>query len=67
MAAKRKPKAEAEPETITVHNRLTVVRDSARAADLFAEILQAVRNQKRINEARVYEQSDSQSRSQEHH
>jgi hypothetical protein len=39
------------------------VRDSARAADLFAEILQAVRNQKRINEARAYE-SNPQSSSQ---
>jgi hypothetical protein len=40
------------------------VRDSARAADLFAAILQAVRNQKRINEARAYEHSNSQSNSQ---
>ena len=67
MAAKRRPKPDPEPESITVHNRLTTVRDSARAADLFAEILQAVRNQKRINEARAYEQSNSQSNSQEQH
>jgi hypothetical protein len=67
MAAKRRPKPDPEPEGITVHNRLTTVLDSARAADLFAEILQAVRNQKRINEARAYEQSNSQSSSQEHH
>jgi hypothetical protein len=43
------------------------VPDSARAADLFAEILQAVRNQKRINEARAHDQSNSESDCQEHH
>jgi hypothetical protein len=52
MAAKRKPKVEreSEPERITVHNRLEIVRDSVYAADLFSRILMAVRNQKRINE-----------------
>jgi hypothetical protein len=59
MAAKRKPKADPEPSSITVHNRLTVVRDSARAADLFAQILEAVRNQKRINEARANDELES--------
>ena len=67
MAAKRKPKPDPEPESITVLNRLTVVRDSAQAADLFAEILRAVRNQKRINEARAHDESNSQPDSQEHH
>jgi hypothetical protein len=37
------------------------VRDSARAADLFAEILRAVRNQKRINEARAHDEPESDS------
>jgi hypothetical protein len=41
------------------------VRDSAYAADLFATILQEVRNQKRINEARRH--SHDESNSQEHH
>jgi len=59
MAAKRKPKPGPEPASITVHNRLTVVRDSARAADLFAEMLRAVRNQKRINEARGDDEPES--------
>lgn len=65
MAAKRKPKPEPEPESIAVHNRLEIVRDSADAADLFAQILQEVRNQKRINEARGH--SHDESNSQEHH
>ena len=63
MAAKRKP--EPEPESIAVHNRLEIVRDSAYAADLFSRILMAVRNQKRINEAR--RDSHDESNSQEHY
>ena len=61
MAAKRKRKPEPEPESIMVHNRLITVRDSARAADLFAEMLRAVRNQKRINEARAHDEPESDS------
>ena len=59
MAAKRNPKPDPKPASVTVHNRLTVVRDSARAADLFAQILEAVRNQKRINEARANDELES--------
>ena len=67
MAAKRRPKVEreSEPERITVHNRLEVVRDSAYAAELFSRILTAVRNQKRINEAR--EHAHDEPNAQEHH
>jgi len=65
MAAKRKPKPEPEPESITVHNRLEIVPDSVYAADLFATILQEVRNQARINEAKRH--SHDEPDSQEHH
>lgn len=65
MAAKRKPKAEPEPERITVHNRLEIVRDSAYAADLFSLLLMAARNQKRINEAKRH--SHDEYHFEEHH
>ena len=67
MAAKRRPKVEreSEPERITVHNRLEIVRDSVYAADLFSRILMAVRNQKRIIETRQHAHDES--NSEEHH
>ena len=66
MASRKRQLRAHEPENITVHNRMATVRDSARAADLFAEMLRAVRNQKRINGARRHDEPESDSPAQLH-